>query len=492
MKLTTQNVGAFKKTGTAGVVLLVTAAVAVAAAFIDIRYAFGAVAALVLLLLVRSLGLSRVLPHSAVGWLYSVIIFVTCWAPALGTIGTIARFGLAGISIIALIHSFNTSGGPRLRGPVKLGIALVLLTLALSTMGAASTSFGFSRLLNWAMFIPLLWLAYRRPDIKGAGFGLVVTSVFQMLGVGLQVAGLMKGTWGGLLTSGATYNPETSSWLKRYTGFIMNPNNLALVLACAVIVLAACLLAKLPGKTKLGLMALMALFAVGIVLTGSRGGLVAVALGVIVLFTAAGKRGIAIGTTVMSFAIIAYVLTGSQELDRLLQSFVEIISGTDASAAQRNSVWVSRLQTTENGNLFIGSGFGGYAPELFAGQHGLDVDPAAARQATVDNSWIKILLESGVLGVFAMALTMFAPMCSSLCKSKGDRRLWGIAAGSVVIALIWRSFSVDMLDQNPWNAFVFLALGLAAASTAPPPQKEQEELPEPTQSRPYATVRGVR
>ncbi|MFC4395226.1 O-antigen ligase family protein [Arthrobacter sedimenti] len=478
MKLTTRDVGGVKKTGTAGVVLLITAAAAVAMAFIDIRYSFGAFAALAVLLLVRWIGLHRFLPQGPVGWLYAVIIFVTCWAPALGIVGTIARFALAGVAVLALVHSFSTPA-PRLRGPVKLGIALLLLTLAMSTIGAASTGYGFARLLNWVMFIPLLWLAFRKPDVRGAGFGLVGTSIFQMIGVGLQLAGLMKGTWGGLLTSGATYNPETSAWLKRYTGFIMNPNNLALVLTCAVIVLAACLLAQLPGKTKVGLLGLMGLFTVGIVLTGSRGGLVAVALGVIILFLAAGKRGIAIGMSVVSLAVIAYVITGSRELDRLLESFVEIVSGTDASAVQRSGVWVSRLQTTENGNVIIGSGFGGYAPELFAGQHGLDVDPANARQATVDNSWIKILLESGVLGVLGMAVTMLPPMCSALWKSKSDRRLWGIASGAVIAALLWRSLSVDMLDQNPWNAFVFLAVGFAAASAAKCSQDELHRAEQP-------------
>ncbi|MDQ0731138.1 O-antigen ligase family protein [Arthrobacter sp. B1I2] len=473
MKLTNQNdVGAVNKSAP-GIILIVTSVVAVVAGFFDIRYSFGAFAALAVLALVQSIGLGRFLPKAPVGWLYALVIFVTCWAPALGTVGTISRFVLAGVCLVALIHSFSLPA-PRMNKAAKAGVVILLVSLILSTLGAASSAYGLSRLLNWTMFIPLLWLGFRRPDIRGAGFGLVVTSIFQMIGVGLQMAGLMKGTWGGLLTSGLTYNPETSSWLTRYTGFTMNPNNLALVLACGVIVLAACLLADLPRRTKVGFLMLMGLFAVGIVLTGSRGGLVAVAIGVVVLFFFAGKRGVALGITVLGLAIVAYVITGSRELDRLLQSFIEIVSGVDASATQRSNVWLTRLQSTQNGNMFIGTGFGGYAPELFAGQHGLDVDPASARRATVDNSWLKILLESGVLGMFAMALTMLAPMCSALWKSTGDRRLWGIAAGAVIAALIWRSISVDMLDQNPWNAFVFIALGLAAASTAPRPDDEPE------------------
>lgn len=477
MKLATQNLGT-RKSAAAGIVLLVTAVAAVLAAFIDIRYSFGVLTAPALLMLVRLMGLSRFLPRAPIGWLYAVVIFVTCWAPALGTVGTISRFALAGISIVALIHSFRLPT-PRMNTAVKVGVAILLVSLISSAIGAASAAYGLSRFLNWTMFIPLLWLGVRKPDIKGAGFGLVATGIFQMIGVGLQMAGLMKGTWGGLLTSGVEYNPQTSSWLTRYTGFINNPNNLALVLTCAVIVLAACLLASMPRRTKVGLLMLMSLFTVGIVMSGSRGGLVAVAIGVIVLFAFAGKRGVALGITVVGLAIVAYSITGSKELDRLLQSFVEIVSGTDASAAQRSDIWLTRLQSTQNANVFIGTGFGGYAPDLFAGQSGLEVDTAAARLATVDNSWLKLLLESGVLGMVGMAVTMAVPMFTALTKSTGARRLWGIASGAVITAFVWRSFSVDMLDQNPWNAIVFLALGLACATTSkqPPVPKSVTEKP---------------
>jgi hypothetical protein len=468
MKLTSQNISAARNAASNGLVLLVTAAAAVVLAFIDIRLPFAAFAALAVVWLLRYIGLGQFVPNKPIGWLYAAIIFMTCWAPSLGTAGTIVRFALAALAIVALITSFRQTPPPQLARSLKFGVALLILSLGVSTIAAASTGYGLSRLINWAMFLPLLWLAVRKPDIKGAGFGLIATCAFQMIGIGLQVAGLMGGTWGGLLTSGTTYNPETSSWLKRYTGFIWNPNNLALILACGIIVLAACMLGKVTVRVRFGCLALIAVFTVGVISTGSRGGLVAVALGVGVLLMVAGRRGLALGIVAVSLGATAYIFSGSHELDRIIQSFAEIVSGTDASAAQRSGVWLTRLESAEGGSWILGNGFGGYALDIFANQRGLDIDHTLARRATVDNSWLKILLESGLVGVLGMALTMLSPMFSALKKSTGDRRLWGIASGAVLVALLWRSVSVDMLDQNPWNAILFLTIGLAAAAASPP------------------------
>lgn len=468
MELTSQNVGVTKNPRGPGLVLLVAAGVAIAASFIDIRLGFAVFGAVGAVWLVSFSGLGRYVPRTLIGWLYTAVIFVTCWAPSLGSIGTAARFALAAFALMALVHSFSTTPPPRLDRSLRLGLFLLVLSLAISTISAASAGYGTARLINWVMFLPLLWLVIRKPDVKGAGFGIVATCVFQMIGVGLQVAGLMGGTWGGLLTSGTTYNPETSDWLKRYTGFIWNPNNLALILACGIIILAACMLGKVSARVRVSCLALMAIFAVGVIATGSRGGLVAVALGVGALLLFAGRRGFALGIVTATLGISAYVVSGSAELDRIVQSFGEIISGTDASASQRSGVWIDRFQSADGASWIIGNGFGGYAPDTFANQRGLDIDPAAAKSATVDNSWLKILLESGLMGAMGMTLTLLAPMLASLTRSAGERRAWGIAAGACLVALLWRSVSVDMLDQNPWNAILFLAIGFAAASAITP------------------------
>lgn len=477
---------------TIGVVLIVSSLLAAMVATHDVRLAFAPLAFLAIIGVSRFVGVGSTVPREPIGWLYAVIVFVTCWAPSLGTAGTIARFGIAGVALAALIVISQKNETP-LPALTKLGISVLILSLAISAVGAASSGYGAARILNWVMFIPLVWLVYRRPHVKGMIFGIVATCVFQMAGVGLQMAGFMGGTWGGLLTSGTTYNPETSSWLRRYTGFIANPNNLALLLACGVIVLAACLLSQITVRLKVACLALIGLFVVGVVMTGSRGGLVAVGLGLMALFIAAGRRGVAAGILAASLALVALQLGPTEELDRVVVSFSEILSGTDASASQRSDVWMTRLGAANESDLALGSGFGGYAPSLFANQQGLDIDGLAARTATVDNSWLKLLLESGLLGAAGLATTLLYPMFAAFFRSSGSRRLWGIASGSVILALIWRSISVDMLDQNPWNAITFLAIGFATAAFGTKPTKSTavfRDEPKYLRSRPISmTVR---
>jgi O-antigen ligase len=472
MNAASQIVGADTRKRTLSLGLVITAATALSALLflVDVRLAFAPPGILTACWIAKGLRVGEAIPRTKVGWLYASVIFLTCLAPSLGTVGTVARFALAGVVFIVLIY-LQSKDDPGLPTSLKVGIAILMLSLIISTIGAASAAYGIARLLNWTMFLPALWLAYRRPDVRGMAFGIIVTCLFQMAGVGLQMLGLMGGTWGGLLISGTTYNPETSSWLTRYTGFIANPNNLALLLACGIIVLAACMLSNIPTRLKLTSLGLICLFSAGVVLTGSRGGLVAVTLGVLVLFMAAGRRGMALGILAAGIALAVLQFGASQQLDRVVASFGQILSGGDASAVQRSSLWLARFGTAQEGGLALGSGFGGYAPGLFSDQQGLDVDPKAARLATVDSAWLKMLLESGILGLTAMAITLLHPMLGSVIKSSGSSRLWGITAGSILVAIVWRSLSVDMLDQNPWNAVIFLTVGLAAAShgTGPAP-----------------------
>lgn len=457
-----------------GIILTGAALISVALVFLDVRLAFAPLATVAFIFLARALGFGAMFPREKIGWLYAAVIFITCWAPSLGGAGTAARFGMAGlVAVTALFVALSRKGNQPLPTWLKIGLSVLIIGLIIGLVGAASTGYGVARMLNWIMFIPLAWLVYQRPNVRGILLGIVATCVFQMIGVGLQMAGLMAGTWGGLLTSGTTYDPTTSAWLRRYTGFIWNPNNLALVLVCGVVAMAACLLINLPARIKIACVAMIGLFTFGIVVSGSRGGLVAVALALLVLSVAAGKRGVAFGILAVAAAAVIIQFAASKELDRLIESLGEIISGTDASAAQRSGVWATRLQS--QGGLLIGSGFGGYDPGLFANQRGLDIDPAAARQATVDNSWLKMLLESGLIGAAGMAITMLHPMLGSLFKSPSQNRIWGITAGATLAALMWRSLSVDMLDQNPWNAIVFIAAGMAAASF----KRQPDELPKP-------------
>jgi O-Antigen ligase len=447
--------------------LFTASVLAVILSFADVRFAFVPILAVIALGVLRAFEAGMCFPKTGIGWLYAVIIFATCSAPALGAAGLLVRVALASLAAIAFLHNLPREHRGRFPRFVTFGLALLVVSLVGSALTAPSYGFGVARLVNWTMFIPLIFLAYYRPDVRGVAFGIVASSVFQMLGVGLQFTGILGGSWGGLIISGSSYNPDTSVWLTRYTGFVLNPNNLALILVLGVVTLATALFAEIPARLKFLCLCLIGLFVFGIVLSGSRGGIVALVLGLLVVFTAVGARGLAFGTFAGVAVAITVQMSSWDGLSRVLGSFVQIIGGTDTSANQRNALWIERLGSVDTSSLLLGGGFGGYDPSLFAHQSGFNIDPGLARQATIDNGWIKLLLESGLVGVSGLAIVLLVAIWTGLFKARSGQRLVGLGAGAALAAMTWRSISVDMLDQNPWNAILFLTAGIALASQAP-------------------------
>ena len=446
-----------------GVMLLGAALVAVPLALLDPMLGVIPFLAVATVWLLRRLGVGRFVPGSALGWLFASTILVTCIAPSLGGFGSIVRFLLAIVAATVLVLD-NRSALPRLPKLVVFGLALLILSLSASFLAAPSSGYGAARFVNWVMFIPLFALSFRRPNINATLFGLIATSIIQILGVGLQIAGLMGGTWGGLLTSGE--GSGTKTWLTRYTGFLANPNDLGLLLSIGIIALTACLYAKTSLRLKVFCSALIVLFGSGVVLTGSRGALVAIVLGVLIVFVAVGSRGWVMAIIATTAISIFLHLSNWDALNRVATSFSSILGGTDGSALQRSAVWGERAAS--GGNYVLGNGFGGYVSNsLFSKASYFDLDAASARLATVDNSWLKLLLESGAVGVIGLGIVLVVPMIGALRKFSDGRRLVGIAAGAMLAAMLWRSFSVDILDTNPWNAIFFLLAGTALSSQTP-------------------------
>jgi O-antigen ligase len=441
--------------------LYLIALVGIAVAFIDVGYAMIAMpAALFLLLGLRFFRVSAALPEDRTGWLYAAVLIGTSVTPSLGAGGTVLRLGLAGLGLLAGLH-YVLGSSRWMPTPALIGVATLVASLVFAAVLGASASFGITRFVNWVMFVPLLFAAFHRPAMRGAAFGVVVAAAVQMIGVLLQATGLFGGLWGGLrLTPG--------QWLTRYTGFILNPNDLALLLSLAVIVAAAALMTGLPGRLKYLLGALIVVFLWGVILTGSRGGIVAVGLGIAVLLAARGLRALAVGTVLAAVAG-AYLYTSTAiGVVRVLESLGEIVRGQDPSTIQRAQVWEDRMAGYDLTDIALGRGFGGYAPHLFGRVTELDIPAEILVLGTVDNGWLKLGLESGIVGVVALAAVMLTALSCGLVRARSlNNGLAGAATAACLVALLWRSTSVDLLDANPWNAWICLAVGLGLATGAP-------------------------
>ena len=115
-----------------------------------------------------------------------------------------------------------------------------------------------------------------------------------------------------------------------------------------------------------------------------------------------------------------------------------------------------------NVNLITGVGYGGY------GEVAPDVDvvgvsaTAVSSSLTVDNAWLKLLLEEGLIGVLLFAAVMVAGVRSALAVMRRlDARVPAIIASSTLLLLVFQGISVDSFDINPWNAFLWLTLALS-------------------------------
>lgn len=373
-------------------------------------------------------------------------------APVLGFAGTLVRAAVAACVVLVV-----------LRLPRRPSVAGAFLsaafagTLCVAALAAHDLQYGATRLMNWVMFMPLLFLNPSGVVLRTLLSSLIVSAWLQCLGIVLQVSGLMGGIWGGLLVSGTEHDQATRNWLMRYTGFMGNPNDLGLLLAIAAMC-AVTLVARRTATHRPLLLLSACTFAVGLFLTGSRAGIVGLALGALVSLAYMGWvnrwRLVALATLAVGAVLITL---GSAVV--VLRSLIDIARGTDLSATQRMELWTT--QSAGGEFWFSGAGFGGY---LGSSLHWLANADDLYGAGTVDNSWLKLYLETGLMGVALFAglwVTTLYPLLGRQIRTGGAAPQAGIVVTALLI-ILWRSLSADIFDINPWNGFIWILFGLAA------------------------------
>jgi hypothetical protein len=399
------------------------------------------------------------------GFLTRAIIFliipVTTLAPSFGTAGTTIRFALAAaVAIVVLRRPICLPAAQ-----VVLLTTFVLILIALAA-GAPSLGYGVTRLLNWVMFLPLLFIGAAPERLRLIAKSLIFTCCIHMSGVLLQLTGHLGATWGGLLTSGSHYDPSQQNQLTRYTGFLGNPNDLGLLLSLGAMV---CVLtvAMAVSTRKTVLLAMAGVFIWGVFLTGSRGAILGLVVGMLASLIFLGMRQRLI-VSIVSILGVWLLLTQGGAFGLVTDSIGSIVAGQDASASFRSNLWTDRVSA--NGPWLFGSGFGGYAGNTLKGTGGLGVDAAVQQSMTIDNGWLKLFLEGGVLAVAVLTLLLISILVPLLAKHirAGPNALAVGTAFCCMAMILWRSLSTDLLDINPWNAIIWLSAGIAVDLASSP------------------------
>jgi O-antigen ligase len=333
------------------------------------------------------------------------------------------------------------------------GLLLVLLCgffadqlVAALLSPAPSVSYTAVRLVNWLMFAPLAFVRYDHRTVRVAVTGALAGAVIVAGGAALQGAGLMSGAWGAFNVNG--------SQTFRYSSTLENPNNLGLYMLSIAVV------ALLAFQRTVPKVAVAAGAGIVVMLSGSRGAFLA--LPVIAVYLAFARRGrLLIVLPALVFAVYLVAPVAAPQLapgmNAAVHSVKNIIGGTDTNSNERKATWHYWLNRGTNAE--IGAGYGGYTtdPTLLANSN----RKLTYRLLTVDNSWLKLYLEEGLIGV-ALLLGVFLV---AIRRTLATPTALSVTVGALLTLTLFRSLSVDVLDINPWNMYLWLMIGLAAAAS---------------------------
>lgn len=419
--------------------------------------------------------------RDAYALLYFVTFIVVSVAPSLGLFGTVARTSCAVLGVVAagLVY-LGTRDARRLRGSEQAAVAIVVGALLVASVSPVGPAYVVARLFNWLMFWPMMFVFFHRPRYPALAAAAITGGMIQATGVVLQARGVLGGVWGGALISGNEYNPMTSEWLTRYTGFVQDPNNLAILMNLSAIAAVTVMILNRSVALRTICGGAVAISVMVVVFSGSRGGLLALPIGFFVYALIVGTRGIA--ALLATAAIGAYLAVSFRwdSLNNLVSTLTGALDGHDQSLVQRFAVWSAH--PVEGFQYLVGSGFGGYDAGAFSGS-GFDIASDSARSATVDNAWLKLLLEGGAIAVCAFLAIFVVAFAAVVRGRRGERtnRVLAAGVGAALTILLWRSISTDALDINPFNFILPMVVGacFAVGSTSPAAAK----LPRPARLR---------
>ena len=313
---------------------------------------------------------SQGLTRRLLGWTTDVLLVATVfslaiypWAVAQLPELRPARVAL-GLVLAALVLD-EALRAPRPRARLlwaALG-ALVLLQLV-AVVRAPELRYGVYEFANWTLYLPLAMAVWSARRLVLVAAGVLAGGAVVLLGAGLQYVDVLGGTWGVATEEGVA--------TERYTSFLQNPNDFGLVMALCTVI-AAALAVYAGGWRRAPLIALVAAFGGGVVVSSSRGSLVALVLGcsalAIVMWRSRRRAALAVAL------LVAAVVAGSVLRDAG-HSVVGAVGG-DPSLEARWDRWRLVTGGVEPVDALVGAGYGGFATALDRPLRNVILNPGA-------------------------------------------------------------------------------------------------------------------
>jgi len=240
----------------------------------------------------------------------------------------------------------------------------------------------------------------------------------------------------------------------RITGTFYNPNHLAAFLACLCMLIAARMVFHPPFRTKGVLKAgLIAVMGGALFLTGSRGGLLALAGGAVgfILCTRARWRVL----SVLIAAFVLFVLIPNPLMVRIME-----VGRGDVYAYSRWSMWKGALAMLRDHPL-LGVGIGNFS--FYSFRYAFPVPGALARYARVaryaHNEVLHVGAEMGLPGILMILLSMLIVFRECLSKGSGLNQTYGEKKALLIgIMTLLAHSMVDFVFHIPPLVFILLLM----------------------------------
>lgn len=290
--------------------------------------------------------------------------------------------------------------------PVAIALALFGIALVWATAGSVAPGPSLTALLLWTTYLAL-YMAVKQAAQRWANAQAIVTAL--MTG-GIILAAIAVAQWmAGVETSAAWVDARLHQDIAtRAFSVFDNPNILAghLALLIPVALLAWVGYHHLPWR--LFALASLGFMGAGLLVTLSRGALLAVFLSIGLIAILRDRRYLVI---LLALAVLFIALSPPFILDRLIGA----ITFEDSSARYRITIWLASLRMLQDFWL-TGTGLG---PASFAEVYPL-YRIAGTPAAHTHNLYLQLVIELGLAGALAFCLFMVAWARWLLQGLKGD------------------------------------------------------------------------
>ena len=186
-------------------------------------------------------------------------------------------------------------------------------------------------------------------------------------------------------------------------------------------------------------------------LTGSRSGLIALLLIVLLSLNTSWKTRLSIGIPLVLFLFVVLPLIAQHVPEGLLDRFsLKALTGQEAESGTRLLIWKRALESISSVKVFFGYGAG--ASQTVIG------NALGRGDAAIHNHYLAMVVETGIIGFLFMNVPIFKMFKDTFKKDKG--------AAVAFAGILLMAFFLDVVTTKFfWAAMILLSICCAAENT---------------------------